>query len=100
VLVLTVEGIASLLAGYQANEVAAVLRDGLSRHLAEGGQVSAEVDGRWRFSRNCCFARWVVELERAAAQEFLAPSTAEAHPEHAAVARVDRAVEAEVHESR
>jgi hypothetical protein len=31
---------------------------------------------------------------------FLAPSAAEPHPEHAAVARIDRAVEAEVHKRR
>jgi hypothetical protein len=44
VLALAVECIASSLAGYQANEAAAVFRDGLSRHLTERGQVSAEVD--------------------------------------------------------
>jgi hypothetical protein len=37
VLALAAECIASSLAGYQANEVAAVFRDGLSRHLAERG---------------------------------------------------------------
>jgi hypothetical protein len=44
VLALAVECIASSLAGYQASEVAAVFRDGLSRHLVERGTVSAEVD--------------------------------------------------------
>ena len=37
VLALAAECIASSLAGHQANEVAAVFRDGLSRHLAERG---------------------------------------------------------------
>ena len=44
VLALAVECIASSLPGYQATEVAAVFRNGLSRHLAERGHVSAEVD--------------------------------------------------------
>jgi len=44
VLALAVECIASSLAGYQPSEAAAVFSDGLSRHLAERGQVSAEVD--------------------------------------------------------
>ena len=96
-LALAVECIASSLAGYQASEVAAVFREGLSRHLAGSGQICAEVDEALGFRRDCCFAR-SVEVERAAAQELLAPSAAEAHPDHAAVARVDRAVEAEVHE--
>jgi len=43
-LALAVESIASSLAGYQACEVAALMREGLARHLAERGQVSAEVD--------------------------------------------------------
>jgi hypothetical protein len=100
VLALAVECIASSLAGYQASEAAAVFRDGLSRHLTERDKSAPKWTRRWRFRRDCCFARLVVEVERAAAQMFLAPSAAEAHPDHAAVARIDRAVEAEVHERR
>jgi hypothetical protein len=44
VLALAVECIASSLPGYQASEVAAAFRDGISRQLAERGHVSAEVD--------------------------------------------------------
>ena len=100
VLALAVKCFASSLAGYQAGEAAAFFSDGLSRHFAERRQVSAKVDEALAFRRDCCFSRLVVEVVRAAAQEFLAPSAAEVHPDHAAVARVDRAVEAEVHEHR
>ena len=44
VLALAVECIASALAGYQASEASAVFRDGISRLLAERGQVSDAVD--------------------------------------------------------
>jgi hypothetical protein len=44
VLVPAVECIASSLAGQQPSEAEAVFSDGLTRHLAKRGQVSAEVD--------------------------------------------------------
>jgi hypothetical protein len=52
----------------------------------------------WRFRRNCSLARLGVEVGRTAAQRLLAQSAAETHLDHAAIARVERAVEAEVPE--